>query len=338
MVFTKSICVAFAITFAKLISAAPTTNGSFTFYNMPTPVSGPCDSATGPDGALWVQNILVDTIVRIDPINGQVSGSYVRLHTSYCWLTRTEYKIPYTIPGTNSPAILPALTNGRTALACAIRAGTDGNLYAASGLRNQFLRINPWTKKIDVFSMLPDPSLFRNRKAHELIIIAPPNYNPLGDLQPFNDLTPGPTGMYFSQTTANLISHFDYITEKITNFAVPTPLAAPLGMVFFRGYLWYAELLGNKIARFNPATNTTKEYPLPLSLLGPAVVRATFNNPDRVCFTAFLGGANGCIGVDTGKIDVYPNTGLTPALSFPAENTKDLRYNNIICKSFPLPT
>lgn len=168
-----------------------------------------------------------------------------------------------------------------------------------------------------------------------LILIAPPNYNPLGDLQPFNDLTPGPTGMYFSQTTANLISHFNYQTEEITNFAVPTLLAAPLGMNFFRGYLWYAELLGNKIARFDPITNQTKEYPLPISLLGPAVVRATFSNPDRVCFTAFLGGANGCIGVDSGKIDVYPNTGLTPALSLPAENTKDLRYNDIICKSSP---
>ncbi|QDS72785.1 hypothetical protein FKW77_005458 [Venturia effusa] len=264
-----------AITFVRLILAAPIIDGSFAFYDMPTPGSGPCDSATGPDGALWAQNILVDTNVRIDPGTGQVS----------------EYRISYTIPGTNDPAVLPALTNGRTALACAIRTGNDGNLYAASGLRNQFLRINPGTKKIDVFR---------------------------------------PTGMYFSQTTANLISHFDYATEEITNFAVPTPLAAPLGMVFFRGYLWYAELLGNKIARFDPITNTTKEYPLPLSLLGPAVVRATFNNPYRVCSTAFLGGANGCIGVDTEKIDVYPITGLLPASSLPAENTKDLRHNDII--------
>ncbi|TID27262.1 NHL repeat-containing protein [Venturia nashicola] len=294
MSFSNLVALVLAIITSKLTSATPVTDGSFTFYDMPTPLSGPCDLATGPDGALWVQNILVDTIVRIDPVSGQVS----------------EYNIPYTIPGTQNPAILPALTNGRTALACVIRAGNDGNLYAASGLRNQFLRINPSTRKIDVFT--------------------PPDYNPLGDLQPFNDLTPGPTGMYFSQTTANLISHFDYVTEDITSFAVPTPLAAPLGMVFFRGYLWYAELLGNKIARFDPVTNRTQEYPLPLSLLGPAVVRATFSDPDRVCFTAFLGGANGCIGADTGKIDVYPNTGLAPALSLPAENTRDLRYNDIV--------
>jgi hypothetical protein len=103
--------------------------------------------------------------------------------------------------------------------------------------------------------------------------------------------------MYFSQTTANLISHFNYGTEKITKFATPTPLAAPLGMNFFRGYLLYAELLGNKIARYDLITNQTIEYPLSLSLLGPAVVRATFNNLDCVCFTASLSGANRCIGV-----------------------------------------
>ncbi|KAE9387039.1 soluble quino protein glucose dehydrogenase [Gymnopus androsaceus JB14] len=267
----------------------------FSFYNLSTPLSGPCDICTGPDGALWVQNILVDKIARVDPATGDVE----------------EYSIPYTLPPLNA-SLLPGFTGGRTALACAIRPGNDGNIYAASGIRNQFLRINVTTRKIDVFTPTP--------------------YNPLGDLQPFNDLTAGPDGMFFSQTTANVISHFNYASEVFTIYPLPTPLSAPLGMIYFKDYLWFAELLGNKIGRLDPNDGSITEYPLTLSLLGPAVVRVALSNPDRVCFTAFLAGANGCLNINTGEIEVYPNTGLLPGLSLPSENTKDGRegYEDII--------
>jgi len=59
---------------AQLAFAAPAAS-PFTFYNLPTPESGPCDAVAGPDGALWVQNILVNTIVRIDPTTGSVQGN-----------------------------------------------------------------------------------------------------------------------------------------------------------------------------------------------------------------------------------------------------------------------
>lgn len=88
-----------------------------------------------------------------------------------------------------------------------------------------------------------------------------------------------------------------------------------------------------QIGRLNPRDGTIVEYPVPLpALASPGVVRAAFSNPDRVCFTAILGGGNGCLHIDTGVFDVYPNTGLGAAISIPGENTKDLRYNDIICK------
>jgi streptogramin lyase len=46
--------------------------GRFTFYQMPTPLSGICDLAVGPDGALWGIEQLVNNLVRLDPESGEV--------------------------------------------------------------------------------------------------------------------------------------------------------------------------------------------------------------------------------------------------------------------------
>lgn len=61
--------------FIAVANAAPASS-PFTFYNLPTPLSGPCDSAEGSDGALWVSNILANTIARIDPNSGNVEGMF----------------------------------------------------------------------------------------------------------------------------------------------------------------------------------------------------------------------------------------------------------------------
>jgi len=151
---------------SSLVAAAPASEAAaldsrFRYYEMPTPMAGPCDLCTGPDGAIWAQDILVDKIARIDPHTGEVE----------------EFEIPYDGPGLQGGALLgvPDAFLNRTALACAIQPGHDGNIYAASGLRNQFIRINPTTKKIDVFT--PNPP------------------NPLGNLLFLNDLYAHPEGV-----------------------------------------------------------------------------------------------------------------------------------------------
>nr|POE49548.1 virginiamycin b lyase [Quercus suber] len=218
--------------------------GTFTFYDMKTPLAGPCDLAKGPDGALWGQDILVEKIFRVDPKTGNVD----------------EYDIPFTTPFSNQtlPDMLPLVQN-RTALACAIRSGADGNLYAGNGLRNQLVRINPTTKKIDIFE--------------------PPPNNPAGTLFPFNDIYTSDTGLYYTQTTGNSFNFFDYASESFTEvYNVPTPLSIPLGIFVASDKLVYiCELIGNKILIFDPSTKTMNEYPLPSPLQGPAVVRAEHN-------------------------------------------------------------
>jgi len=156
---------------ASLSGAAPTAS-PFTFYDMPTPLSGPCDICEGHDGYVYIQNFLVDTLVRLDPATGE----------------RTEYQIPYENPPSPT-SVLPGL-GSRTALACAIRPGNDGKIYAASGVRNEIVVLDPATGTVDVF--------------------AQPANDPLGNLFPFNDLWPGETGVSISGAFDRVFTSTDY--------------------------------------------------------------------------------------------------------------------------------
>ena len=61
------------------------------------------------------------------------------------------------------------------------------------------------------------------------------------------------------------LGHLDAKTDKITLYQPPTRLAAPYGVVvdMKRGYIWYADTVGNQISRFDPQTEQFMEIPLP---------------------------------------------------------------------------
>lgn len=258
----------------------------FTVYTMPTPLAGPCDMTTGPDGAIWVSYMLDNKLGRIDPDTGEI----------------TEYEIPWTLPILN--VTLPNIL-GRTVLACVVQPGADGHLYAANGVRNQLVKMNVTTKHIEV--------------------ITPPNYNPLGNLQPFNDLWTGPHGMYFTQTTGNVISYYEYATGNFKTYNVPTALSAPLGIYVakFDQKVYFLELLGQKVGRLDPKTGEIEEFQLPLNLLGPGVVRVETEGR-YIWFTAVIGNGLGRLDAKTGEFKAYPNDYL---LSLPAEDTVDPEGN-----------
>lgn len=136
---------AIAAVVSPIDNQLPNDPSLFKYYEMPTKMAGPCDLTTGPDGAIWIQDLLVNKIARLDPDTGHID----------------EYDIPYTYP-LNLTQQLPA----HSALACAIQPGNDGNIYAASGLRNQFVQVKLPVK---------DPKT-------DIRVFTPPNYNPLGDL------------------------------------------------------------------------------------------------------------------------------------------------------------
>lgn len=253
----------------------------FTVFDMPEALAGPCDMETGPDGAIWTQYQLDNKLARIDPETGQID----------------EYEIPWTLPVLD--ITLPNIL-GRAVLACVVRTGADGYLYAANGVRNQLVKMNVHTKHIDV--------------------ITPPNYNPLGNLQPFNDLYTGPDGMYFTETTNNVIRFYEYATGNFKTWTVPTAVAAPLGIYYASdNKVYFLETAGQKVGRLDPATGNIEEFQLPLNLLGPGVVRAETEGR-YVWFTSVIGNALGRIDMQTGQFKAYPDDLL---LALPAEDTVD---------------
>lgn len=223
------------------------------------------------DGALWGQGMEYNILFRIDPDNGAI----------------TEYPIPFTTPLSAKPIPLPGVLKSitdRTALSCAIRKGADGNLYASNGLRNQLVRINPFSKKIDLFEITP--------------------VNPLGDLQPFNDLYSGPDGIYVTATTGNTFSFFSFATQNFTTYTIPTPLSLPLGLfVASDGLVYIAELLANKIMIFNPKTKAMQEFALPELAQFPTVIRA--ERDGYVYFALFIGNGIGRINMATHAIELF---------------------------------
>lgn len=272
------------------------TDPRFTLYDLPTALTGPCDLENGPDGALWGQGILDNIFFRIDPATGHID----------------EYPIPFTTPLDPTPISLPGVLKSvtdRTALSCAIRKGADGNLYAGNGLRNQLVRINPTTKKIDIFEPTP--------------------VNPAGNLFNFNDLYSAEDGIWVTATTGNTFSFFSFATETFEAHQVPTPLALPLGLlVASNGVVYVAELVANKILTYDPSTNVTEEFPLPEPLQFPAVIRAERNG--YIYFSLFVGNGIGRINMATNQIDLYHTDQL---LLLGSEDTID-QYGGVWLSSF----
>lgn len=83
-----------------------------------------------------------------------------------------EFDIPYTL-GPLPVDTVPSSLLGKISLSCVVQPGKDGKIYAAAGIRNEFVVLDPATKNITVY----------------------PTGNPLGNLQPFNDAWPGETGV-----------------------------------------------------------------------------------------------------------------------------------------------
>ncbi|THX88235.1 soluble quino protein glucose dehydrogenase [Aureobasidium pullulans] len=241
-------------------------DSAFTSWQLPTAISGPCDVSIGPDNFIYVQEFFANKIARFNQNTGEF----------------TEYDIPFTVPGLDNFTLpLPGHAKFEL-LSCAIRTGYDGYMYFSNGAHNQIVRHDVHSGETVVFT--PPPLLL----------------SILGNLQPLNDLTAAPDGIYFTQTTGNQVTKFDYKTHKFTSWTVPTLLAIPLGIYYSQhdDGIWFLEFGASKI----------EEFDLPLNALQPLVVRAETVNQDgstTLWFACTTSSTISGINTRTGAISVY---------------------------------
>lgn len=116
----------------------------FTYTDMLTPLSLPCDVSEGPDNNIYVQ-ALIGKITRYNYKTGALK----------------EFDIPFTspiFPNVTLPFLLPDQTKA-VFLSCAIRNGYDGKMYFSNGNRNQLVQFNVETEEIKVFTPPGEPLL-----------------------------------------------------------------------------------------------------------------------------------------------------------------------------------
>ena len=149
--------------FVSLLSAAVVTGtfaapaSPFTFFDLQTPLAAPCDLNTGPNGEIYASTFLANKLVYIDRTSNNP--------------TLKEITIPYTKPQLPE-SLLPANLQG--AGSCVVQPGDDGNVYLATGIRNQLAQYNPRNGQFKFFENTGGT---------------------LGNLQPFNDAWPAQTGV-----------------------------------------------------------------------------------------------------------------------------------------------
>ncbi|USW51423.1 Putative WD40/YVTN repeat-like-containing domain superfamily [Septoria linicola] len=291
-----SALVALATTQATFVKGDP---ARFTYTYMKTPLSGPCDVSEGTDGLIYVQELLANKIARVNQNTGDVK----------------EFDIPFTL-GTTPNITLPLPSGARAAfLSCAIRNGFDGKMYFSNGNRNQLVQFDAKTEQVRVFT----PSNLLQT---------------IGNLQPLNDLTTAPDGVYFTQTTMNSIAKFDYKTQKFTFFPIPTLLALPLGIYYAQdGGIWFLEFAMNKVGRLDRQTGRIKEYQIPLAGAGPVVIRGETLDPNGdylLWFPSVIGGALCSINQRTGEILVYPENVASNAEQVAQDYSGNLWISHVV--------
>ncbi|EME47552.1 hypothetical protein DOTSEDRAFT_50930 [Dothistroma septosporum NZE10] len=157
---------------------------------------------------------------------------------------------------------------------CDFSNGPDGALWGEANVKNNIFRVDTKTGAADEYPIPPPhPSATRLYKASmttkfkieqhsparsekaQMAISTPamPPENPLGDLQPSNDLYTAEDGIWLTQTTGNVLLFFSFRTETIKIHPVVIPLALPLGLfVASDGVVFVAVLQAKKILTCHP--------------------------------------------------------------------------------------
>ena len=100
------------------------------------------------------------------------------------------------------------------------------------------------------------------------------------------------------------IGRIDAKTEKVTQWSPPTPGTPQRLAIDSDGIVWFGERTGNKIGRFDPKTETFKEYPLPGPSASPYPI--TVGKDNGIWYGSTDQDLIGRLDPNTGKVIEYP--------------------------------
>ena len=217
-------------------------------YPLP-PGSRPHDVAPAPDGAVWYTAQGAGKLGRLDPETGKTEA------------------IP--LGGESRPH--------------GVIVGPDGAPWVTDGGLNAIVRVEPATREIKVFPLPPDradanlnTATFDHRgtlwftgqngiygrldpkSGRMKVLDAPKGRGPYG-------IATAPDGsVFFASLAGSYIGRIDPITDAVTVIEPPTPRqGARRTWADSRGRIWVSEWNAGRLARYDPAENTWKEWRAP---------------------------------------------------------------------------
>jgi virginiamycin B lyase len=236
-------------------SAAP--DDPVTEFSLASDGHRPQAIVAGPDGNLWVTEVLKKKILRVTPkgeiTEFQVPGKDVGVLQGIAagpdgnlWFTsREENAIRRVTPKGefNGTFVIPSKAVKPTQFTAGswprgIAAGPDGNVWFAEMAGNKIGRITP-KGEITEFAV------------------------PTAESQPYGVAFDKKGNVWFTESGADKVGRLDPATGKIDEFKLPTAKALPRDIVLGPdGNLWFSENTIDKLGRVTPDGVVT-EFPLP---------------------------------------------------------------------------
>lgn len=168
---------------------------------------------------------------------------------------------------------------------------TDGNVWWAEFQGQHIGRLDPETGEIKRFPMDPEGVVVDERGVVGNIRGHTPHVDQQGNV-------------WFTAIRGNKIGRWDFKTEDIKLWEIPTPNSFPYGMEIDQdGQIWFAELYGCAIGNFDPNTESFTEYP---AIAKPCSInRLSADKKGNIWYSVVSSGLLGRLDPKTGEQDEF---------------------------------
>ena len=264
-------------------------------YDLPQPNSFPFSAAPDKDGKLWIPEFgRANRVAVLDPNTGEMQ----------------EFRTPH---------------QGTAAIHSAVP-GPDGSIWMAQQGSNKVGKLDPRTMVITEYQADYEPGkegwLIGGSK-HTSRVDSKGNVWSSG--YPFTKFDPktgkftyykeghgsydvavdsDDNAWFTTNTPSSTIGKVDAKTDKVTTWVMPTKGYLRRLQIDSKGIVWVGEYEAGKLARFDPKTETFKEFPLPGALSTPYAMGIDRN--DHIWYSSHDMDVLGRLDPATGHVTEYP--------------------------------